>query len=88
MKKFFLLVVLLSSWSWAGGTMQLTGKLRSLLDKSFEVADDQNVYVISKEKIGRSNLEMLKKTKVGEEVTMWISFDAVDSVKTNKNKSL
>jgi len=78
--KFILLfigVISIPSLSWAAGTFQLSGKVRSFNLKSFEVSDGHNIYTIEKEPLGPSYDNFLRPLKIGQKIDLQIPFHAV-----------
>lgn len=85
MKKiFFVLLVSLNFASYASGTIQITGHLRSYDATSIEVEDGPKIYKILKSKFPQTKVKELSNLKIDDKVTLTVPFDAVDDVRTKK----
>lgn len=76
---FFCAQILFVSSAFAGGSIQLKGKVRSFDKQMLEVADNHYIY-----KVDRRFIASVSNPKSGQDIEMMVPFNAITDVKKTK----
>lgn len=78
------LVIFISSFSFAGGTLQLSGSVHSFDSQTISVNDGIRIYKLEKSKLGGGQSSEIAKAQIGKNLKLVVPFDAVIDVRSKK----
>lgn len=84
MKKMILAIFAFTVYSYlvfASGTMQLEGSVVSISKEKIEINDGYNIYLLLRNRLVSNNQTNLNSLKVGQNISLMLPFDAVESTK-------
>jgi hypothetical protein len=86
MRSLFLsgLITLLSFSVFAGGSLNMTAKIRNFSPQTIEIEDAKKIYSIQRDKLGPEQNKKIDQAKAGADINLQIPFDAMTAVRLKK----
>jgi hypothetical protein len=79
-----LLLLALQSLAVAGGSLNMSGKLRSFNSQTIDIEDARKIYSIQRDKLGPDQNKKINQAKAGSEINLQIPFEAMTNVQLKK----